>query len=110
MNWSAPWSVDVASTIPEAGCAWAPEAIYDESTRDYFVYWTTISPHNGVREARIFSTHTNDFRSFTPPELFIERNGSGVTEVVSSAIALGLAPSANPINRCKADCQECGSF
>ena len=48
VNWSAPWMVDVASAIPEAGCAWAPEAIYDESTGDYFVYWTTMSPRNGV--------------------------------------------------------------
>ena len=53
VNWSAPWLVDVASAIPEAGCAWAPEAIYDESKGDYFVYWTTLSPRNGVREGRI---------------------------------------------------------
>jgi hypothetical protein len=78
VNWSAPWRVDVASAIPGAGCAWAPEAIYDESTGDYFVYWATNSPRDGVREARIFAAHTKDFRSFTPPELYIERNGTGV--------------------------------
>jgi hypothetical protein len=78
VNWSAPWMVDVAGTIPEAGCAWAPEAIYDTSMGDYFVYWATISPRDGVREARIFSARTKDFHSFTPPELYIERNGSGV--------------------------------
>jgi hypothetical protein len=78
VNWSAPWMVDVAGAIPEAGCAWAPEAIYDTSTRDYFVYWATISPRDGVREARIFAARTKDFRSFTPPELYIERKGSGV--------------------------------
>jgi len=77
VNWSAPWSVDVASAIPGAGCAWAPEAIYDESKGDYFVYWTTISPRDGGREARIFASHTKDFHSFTPPELYIERKGAG---------------------------------
>ena len=78
VNWSAPWMADVASAIPGAGYAWAPEAIYDESTGDYFVYWATISPRDGVREARIWAARTKDFRSFTPPELYIERNGSGV--------------------------------
>jgi hypothetical protein len=77
VNWSAPWMADVASAIPEAGCAWAPEAIYDESTGDYFVYWTTIAPRNGVRAGRIYYARTKDFRSFTPPELYIERNGPG---------------------------------
>ena len=77
VNWSAPWMVDVASAIPGAGCAWAPEAIYDESAGDYFVYWTTMSPRNGVTEARIYFARTKDFRSFTPPELYIERNGPG---------------------------------
>jgi len=78
VHWSAPWLVDVAGKIPEAGCAWAPEAIYDPSTRDYFVYWATLSPRDGVREARIWAARTKDFRTFTPPELFIERKGSGV--------------------------------
>ncbi|MEZ0216589.1 MAG: family 43 glycosylhydrolase, partial [Rariglobus sp.] len=77
VNWSEPWMADVASAIPEAGCAWAPEAIYDESTGDYFVYWTTIAPRNGVRAGRIYYARTKDFRSFTPPELYIERNGPG---------------------------------
>jgi hypothetical protein len=77
VNWSAPWRVDVASAIPGAGCAWAPEAIYDESAGDYFVYWTTISPRDGVNEARIYSSRTKDFRSFTRPELYIERKGPG---------------------------------
>ncbi len=77
VNWSEPWMVDVASAIPGAGCAWAPEAIYDESTGDYFVYWSTISPRDGGNEARIFAARTKDFRSFTPPELYIERKGPG---------------------------------
>jgi hypothetical protein len=77
VNWSEPRMVDIASAIPEAGCAWAPEAIYDDSTGDYFVYWTTMSPLNGVREGRIYYARTKDFRTFTPPVLYIERNGPG---------------------------------
>ena len=73
VNWSAPWSADVAGAIPQAGCAWAPEAIHDETTGDYFVYWATISPRDGAREARVYWARTRDFRTFTPPELYIER-------------------------------------
>lgn len=78
VNWSAPWSVKVADAIPGAGCVWAPEAIYDEEREDYFVYWATISPLGGVREARIYYSRTKDFRSFTPAQLYIERVGEGV--------------------------------
>lgn len=78
VNWSEPWMVDVASAIPDAGCAWAPEAIYDEVTGDYFVYWATISMRDGEREARIFGARTRDFRTFTSPELYIERTGDGL--------------------------------
>ncbi len=77
VNWSKPWMVDVASAIPEAGCAWAPEAIYDKSRGDYFVYWATISPREGERRARIYGARTKDFRSFTAPELYIDRRGEG---------------------------------
>lgn len=77
INWSEPWLVDVASSIPEAGCAWAPEAIYDPERGEYFVYWATISPLAGVREARIYGSYTRDFRTFSPPELYIERVGEG---------------------------------
>lgn len=78
VNWSEPWLADVAGAIPGAGCAWAPEAIYDDSTGDYFVYWATISTRDGLRAARIFGARTKDFRSFTPPELYIERPGKGL--------------------------------
>ena len=75
VNWSEPWRVDVAGSIPGAGCAWAPEAIYDDSTGDYFVYWATIAPRDGLCAARIYGARTKDFRTFTPPGLYIEREG-----------------------------------
>ena len=80
VNWSAPWMADVAGAIPDAGCAWAPEAIYDNSTGDYFVCWATIAPRDGVRNARIYGARTKDFRTFTPPELYIARDGSDIVD------------------------------
>lgn len=80
VDWSAPRLVDIAGSIPGAGCAWAPEAIYDAEAGDYFVYWTTISPVNGDRRARIYCSRTKDFRSFTPAELYIARPGRDIID------------------------------
>lgn len=75
VHWSKPRLVDVAGAIPGAGCAWAPEAILDDKTGDYFVYWTTISDIDGINKPRIFYSRTKDFREFTPPRLYIDRPG-----------------------------------
>jgi hypothetical protein len=75
VNWSAPRIVDVAGAIPDAGCAWAPEAIYDEQAGDYVVYWATIGPKDGITKPRIYYARTKDFVSFTPAALYIDRPG-----------------------------------
>ena len=75
VNWSEPWLVDVAGSITDAGCAWAPEAIYNEANNEYVVYWATISPVNGIDKARIYCATTTDFVTFSPPQLYIDRPG-----------------------------------
>lgn len=75
VHWSAPRKVDIAGTIPGAGCAWAPEAIHDEATGEYIVYWATISPLNGIDKARIYYAKTRDFVTFTPAQMYIDRPG-----------------------------------
>jgi beta-xylosidase len=75
VNWSAPRLVNVAGTIPQAGCAWAPEAIYDEESGDYIVYWSTISPAGGKTKSRVYYSRTRDFVKFTPAQLYIDRPG-----------------------------------
>jgi hypothetical protein len=76
VNWSSPRLINVAGGIPGAGNAWAPEAIFNPATGDYVVYWATNSARNGVTKHRIWYVRTSDFRSFTAPQLFIERGGS----------------------------------
>lgn len=76
VDWSAPRLVDVAGAIPGAGCAWAPEAIFDEKSGDYLVYWATIAPAGGIDKPRIYYARTRDFRSFSLPSLYIDRPGS----------------------------------
>ncbi|MCE5186096.1 MAG: AbfB domain-containing protein [Planctomycetaceae bacterium] len=76
INWSQPWLVDVAGSIPTAGCAWAPEAIYDEENGNYVVYWTTQSDLDGIRKIRIYCAATTDFVNFSPAQLYINRPGT----------------------------------
>jgi hypothetical protein len=76
VTWSAPRLVNVAGGISGAGNAWAPEAIYNPATGDHVVYWATNSARNGVTRHRIWYARTSDFRTFTAPQLFIERGGS----------------------------------
>jgi hypothetical protein len=75
VNWSAPRIVDIAGAIPDAGCAWAPEAIYDETAGDYVVYWATIGPKDGITKPRIYYARTKDFVQFSPAQLYIDRPG-----------------------------------
>lgn len=73
VSWSEPRLEELA--VPEAGCAWAPEAIYDEEEGNYLVFWSSsrISPYGDVQGLHIYCARTPDFRAFTPAELYITR-------------------------------------
>lgn len=92
VNWSAPRLINVAGGISGAGNAWAPEAIYNPATGDYVVYWATNSLRNGVTKHRIWYVRTSDFRTFTAPQLYIDRGtGQGIidTQIVEVANSVG---------------------
>ncbi|WP_199041486.1 glycoside hydrolase family 43 protein [Glycomyces salinus] len=76
VNWSEPRLLDVAGSIGDAGCAWAPEAIWDSASGDYVVYWATNSTLNGVKKHRVWYARTGDFRSASAPQLYVDRPGS----------------------------------
>lgn len=76
VNWSEPWIAEIA---PEnAGCTWAPEFIYDESTGEYVVYWSATSIEldaegNIAQEYEnhtIYYAKTRDFRTFTDAQVY----------------------------------------
>ncbi len=71
VNWSEPWLGEVAPA--DGGNAWAPEAIYDETTGEYVVYWASMTSVDNWNKQRVYYCKTRDFRTFTEPELFIER-------------------------------------
>ncbi len=80
VNWS---DARVCRVAPEdAGCAWAPEAIYDKKQDNYMVFWASRVNY-GKGKHKIFQSRTKDFKTFTPPELYIERNSDVIdTDIV----------------------------
>ena len=72
------WSGERAETvgIPEAGCVWAPEAVYDPEQDCFFVFFASMVGDPGEEpKQRIYACRTRDFRSFTETKLWIERPG-----------------------------------
>ncbi|MGP4040958.1 glycoside hydrolase family 43 protein [Gracilibacillus sp. D59] len=70
VNWSNQRLVKVG---PEtAGCVWAPEAIYDKEAEDFLVFWASRE-NFGAEKQKIYYSKTKDFKVFTEPNLYIER-------------------------------------
>jgi len=71
VHWSQPRLVKVAAD--DAGCTWAPEAVYDEDTHDYLVFWASTNKSDNFSKQRIWAARTTDFRTFTKPFIYIEK-------------------------------------
>ncbi|MBQ9120356.1 MAG: glycoside hydrolase family 43 protein [Lachnospiraceae bacterium] len=74
VDWSEPWACTIG--VPGAGCVWAPEAVYDEEEDAILVFWasmTRMAPEEEPKQ-RIFASYTKDFRTFTEPQVYIERD------------------------------------
>lgn len=76
VHWEKERSVEVG--LPEAGCVWAPEAIYDEKRDAYMVFWASM-----VQEKhRIYRSYTKDFRTFSKPQCYIEEPKSVIDTTI----------------------------
>jgi len=84
VNWSEPRFVDVAGRIPDAGMAWAPEAIWDEESGQYYVYWATRADGNTEfgDSVDVYLSTTRDFRTFSTPVKWIDREHSIIDTTV----------------------------
>jgi len=81
VKWSAPRMVKVAPD--DAGCTWVPEAIYDDQTGDYMVYWASTTQGDNYTKQRIWSAHTKDFKKFSKPVIYIEKSASVIdTDII----------------------------
>ncbi len=75
------------------GCVWAPESIWDEEREQYMVFWASMvcpekpegydeltdetEKYNLMKansKQRIYRSYTSDFKTFTAPEIYIERD------------------------------------
>lgn len=81
VHWSKPNLVKVAPK--DAGCTWAPEAIYDEENKDYLVFWASKTRSDKFAKHRIWASRTKDFKSFGDPFVYIDKPGDVIdTDIV----------------------------
>lgn len=71
VEWSEPRLVEVAPH--DAGCTWAPEAVYDAEEGDYLVFWASTTGRDDFAKHRIWGARTKDFREFGEPFVYIEK-------------------------------------
>jgi arabinoxylan arabinofuranohydrolase len=71
VNWSEPRLVKVAPD--NAGCTWAPEAVYDEKRGEYMLFWASKTADDNFSKQRIWAARTQDFRAFSKPFVYIEK-------------------------------------
>lgn len=71
------WSRARACTVglPEAGCVWAPEAVYDWEKKAFFVFFASKVKLAGEEKGkqRIYAAYTKDFRHFSETFLYMEK-------------------------------------
>ena len=74
INWSDERLVEVG--IPEAGCVWAPEAVFCKEEDAWFVFWASNvkESRDADYKQRIYGAFTKDFRTFTEPFKFIDKD------------------------------------
>ncbi len=74
IHWSKFKLVSVG--LPEAGCVWAPEAIYDKENGIYMVFFSSLVKEVGEERAkhRIYAVSTKDFLTFSKAEKYMERD------------------------------------
>jgi hypothetical protein len=72
VRWPPPRLVKVAAN--DAGCTWAPEAIYDEDTQDYLVFWASTNGSDNFAKQRIWASRTRDFKTFSQPFVYIDKS------------------------------------
>lgn len=71
LNWSEPRLVKVADD--DAGCTWAPEAVYDTERGEYMVFWASKTKDDHFAKHRIWAVRTKDFKEFGAPFVYIEK-------------------------------------
>ncbi len=83
INWSEQRECKVAAD--DAGCTWAPEAYWDDSTGQYVVFWASKTSIDNYGKQRVFYATTRDFYNFSEAQVWIEAPGSVIDTTVIKA-------------------------
>ncbi len=78
IHWSKVRAVEIG--VEGAGCVWAPEAIYDKKRDAYLVFFASMVE----KKQKIYATYTTDFKSFSKPEIYIERDNHVIDTTIIS--------------------------
>lgn len=88
VHWSEPWLADVA--LADTTCAWAPEAVYDETTGEYIVFFASMTTMdvkddagNAKKVQKVYYVKTRDFRTFTEPVKMVD---NGEDHIIDTTI------------------------
>lgn len=57
----------------EFGCLWAPEVFYDDIKDEYLIHWGSTHSESNFEHMKIYCCTTKDFRSFSKPVVFFEK-------------------------------------
>lgn len=81
-SWSAQRLIPVMDEVPGAHNAWAPEFFFDHTAGRYHLIWSSVVDdavpaegrdwQNVGQDHRIWHCTTEDFTSFSPPEVFFD--------------------------------------
>lgn len=81
VNWSLPYYLETRQE--DAGCVWAPEAIYDKKEDSYMVFWSSVMKNEAPKKHRVYYCTTKDFHNFSKADLYIERD----MDIIDTTIA-----------------------
>ena len=79
-DWSAANPVKVG--VDNAGCVWAPEAVYDAEKGKYMVFWASKVSTDNYGKQRMYRSYTEDFTTFTEPEVYIDNQSSAIDTTI----------------------------
>ena len=95
VKWTEPQLVSTGLE-GKVGNAWAPEAIWDEETNDYLVYWSSRdlstggdSPTTGNTALKVYKAHTTDFTSFQDPTVWLDQSSADMHNIIDTTIVRG---------------------
>lgn len=78
VNWTEQRLVKIGDE--DFGCLWAPDIIYDKKEDNYVIHWSSSHKSDDYAGKRIYYSRTEDFRTFTKPQVLYEREGGSVID------------------------------